>query len=253
MRVFVIGAGLVGAMVVEALHTDHDVTVVDLEPASLKPLAQRFDVATVAASAVSGRELASAGIANSDLVIACTSRDEANLVAGTFAHTAAPNATTIVRTSSAEYVDIWREGRLDVDFVVSSEVETARAVSAAIGMPTARHTDTFAEGEIQIVEVDVSEEASQDLVGRPLRDAKVPGDSRLAAIIRDDKAELPSGDAVLGSGDRLVVVGSPASARAWCELVSPRRGHVRDVVVYGARELGVAIARALIRQGWRSA
>jgi Trk K+ transport system NAD-binding subunit len=51
------------------------------------------------------------------------SRDEANLVAGTFAHAAAPRAKTIVRTSSAEYVEIWREGRLDVDVVVSSELE----------------------------------------------------------------------------------------------------------------------------------
>jgi trk system potassium uptake protein TrkA len=249
VRVFVIGAGLVGAMVVEALHADHDITVVDLEPASLKPLAQRFDVATVAASAVSGRELTAAGIADSELVIACTSRDEANLVAGTFAHIAAPTAKTIVRTTSAEYVDIWREGRLDVDFVVSSEVEAARAVSAAIGMPTARHTDTFAEGDIQIVEVDVSEEGDESVVGRPLRTARQPDQSRVAAIIRDDCAELPSGDAVLVPGDRVVVVGSPVAARAWCELVSPRRGHVRDVVVSGARELAAAIARALLGLG----
>lgn len=84
----------------------------DLDPGKLNPLAQRYDVATVAASAVSGRELAAAGIAESDLVIACTSRDEANLVAGTFAHGAAPRAKTIVRTSSAEYVEIWRQRRL---------------------------------------------------------------------------------------------------------------------------------------------
>jgi trk system potassium uptake protein TrkA len=249
MRVFVIGAGLVGAKVVEALHADHDLTVVDLEPGKLKPLAQRYDVATVAASAVSGRELAAAGIAESDLVIACTSRDEANLVAGTFAHSAAPNAKTVVRTSSAEYVEIWREGRLDVDFVVSSELETARAVSAAIGMPSARHTDSFAEGQVQIAEVDVRDGASDKVVGRPLRAAAVPPGSRVAAIIRAGGAILPSGDAVMQSGDRVVVVGSPTAAQAWCELVSPRRGDVRDVIVYGAQQLGVAIARALLERG----
>ncbi|HSD80611.1 MAG TPA: Trk system potassium transporter TrkA [Solirubrobacteraceae bacterium] len=246
MRVFVIGAGLVGAMVVEALHAEHDLTVVDLDPAKLKRLAQRYDVATVAASAVSGRELAAAGIAHSELVIACTSRDEANLVAGTFAQGAAPGAKTIVRTSSAEYAEIWREGRLDVDFVVSSELETARAVSAAIGMPSARHTDSFAEGQVQVVEIDVRAEASEDVVGRPLRRARVPPESRVAAIIRDGRAVLPRGDAVPAPGDRLVVVASPAAAQAWCELVSPRRADVRDVVVYGAHELGVAIARALL-------
>ncbi len=249
MRVFVIGAGLVGAMVVEALHDEHDLTVVDLEQRMLKPLAQRFDVATATASAVSGRELAAAGIADADLVIACTSRDEANLVAGTFAHAHAPMARTIVRTSSAEYVDIWRDGRLDVDFVVSSELETARAVSAAIGMPSARHTDTFAEGEIQLLELDVRADASDAVVNRPLRDAVLPGSSRIAAIIRDDKALLPKGDAELRAGDRVVIVGSPATAGEWCDAVSPRRGRVRDVVVYGAQELGAAIARSLVTQG----
>ena len=60
-------------------------------------------------------------------MISCTSRDEANLVAGTFARSAAPEAKTIVRTQSADYVEISREGRLDVDFVVSSELEAAAA------------------------------------------------------------------------------------------------------------------------------
>jgi len=249
MRVFVIGAGLVGAMVVEALQAEHELTVVDLDPAKLKPLAALYDVATFAASAVSGRELAAAGIADSDLVIACTSRDEANLVAGTFAHGAAPQAKTVVRTSGAEYVDIWREGRLDVDFVVSSEVETARAVSAAIGMPSARHTDSFAEGQIRIAEIDVRAGASDEIVGRPLRTARLPSDSRVAAIIRGGRAVLPSGDAMIAPGDRLVVVGSSAAAQTWCERVSPRRDDVRDLVVYGAHELGVAISRALVEQG----
>jgi trk system potassium uptake protein TrkA len=115
-------------------------------------------------------------------------------------------------------------------------------------MPSARHTDTFAEGQIQIVEVDVREGASAEVVDRPLRTARVPDHSRLAAVIRDDRAVLPDGNLVIGAGDRLVVVGSPLAAQSWCELVSPRRGNVRDVVVYGARELGVAIARALVAQ-----
>jgi len=248
MRVFVIGAGLVGAMVVKALHDEHDLTVADLDPGMLKSLAQTYDVATATASAVSGRELTAAGIADADLVIACTSRDEANLVAGTFATAAAPNARTIVRTSSAEYVEIWREGRLDVDFVVSSELETARAVSAAVGMPSARHTDTFAEGQIQLLELDVREDARSEVIGRPLREAALPASSRIAAIIREGRALLPKGDASLNPGDRVVVVGSPGAAADWCDAVSPRRGNVRDVVVYGAQELGVAIARALVAQ-----
>jgi trk system potassium uptake protein TrkA len=249
VRIFVLGAGLVGATVVEALQSDHHLTVVDIDAAKLKPLAQLYDVATVPASAASGRELAAAGIAEADLVIACTSQDEANLVAGMIARKLAPKATTIVRTSSTEYAEIWRESHLDIDLVVSSEFETARAVSQAIGMPYARRTDTFAEGKVHIVELDVGTRTSGDLVGRKLREARLPGDSRVAGIIRDGQAVLPSGDTVLAPGDRVVAVGSPLAAQAWCQLVSPSKGVVRDVAVFGAQALGTAIARALLEQG----
>jgi trk system potassium uptake protein len=249
VKIFVLGAGLVGATVVEALQSDHNLTVVDIDAAKLKPLAQLYDVATVRASAASGRELAAAGIADAELVIACTSVDEANLVAGTIARKLAPKAMTIVRTSSSEYAEIWRESRLDIDLVVSSEFETARAVSQAIGMPYARQTDTFAEGKVAIVELDVGVRTSGDVLGRKLRDARLPADSRVAGIIRGGQAIVPSGDAVLAPGDRVVAIGSPPAAQEWCQLVSPSKGVVRDAAVFGAQMLGTAIARTLIDQG----
>ena len=36
--------------------------------------------------------------------------------------------------------------------MVSSELETANAISEIIGIPAARQTDVFAEGKVQIVE-----------------------------------------------------------------------------------------------------
>ena len=38
MEIVVLGAGQVGTTIVEALHDDHDVTVVDLDPARLQAL-----------------------------------------------------------------------------------------------------------------------------------------------------------------------------------------------------------------------
>jgi trk system potassium uptake protein TrkA len=248
VRIFIVGAGLVGARIVSALHADHDLTVVDLEPARLRPLAQRFDVATAQASASSGRQLLNAGIAEAELVIACTSRDDANLVAGSFARSVARGAKTIVRTSSAEYVEVWREGRLDVDCVVSDQLETARAVSAAVGMPPARHTDTFAEGRVRVLELEVPAVAEARLVNKKLRSARLPGESRIAGLIRDEKTVLVRGDTEIVPGDRVVVIASPAAAVEWCRLVAPQAVAVTDVVVFGARELGAAIARSLCEQ-----
>jgi trk system potassium uptake protein len=250
LRIFLIGAGQVGSTVVEALHDEHELIVMDTDTARLTPLAYRFDVATVEGDGASRRSLAEAGIVGTDLVIACTSRDEVNLVAGTFARLEAPKATTVIRTSNVEYIELWREGQLDLDFVVSSELETAHAVSRTIGVPAARQTDVFANGQVQIVEFEVEAGANGDPIGVPLRAAKqIPPDSKVASIIRGDSMTLPGGDDVIRPGDRIVVIGSPAAAQAWGEIVSQATRKGGDVVVFGAGKVGTAIARMLLGQG----
>jgi trk system potassium uptake protein len=249
MRIVVVGAGQVGSTVVEALHNEHDLTVVDVVRERLEPLAYRYDVRTIEANGASRRAIQDAGVGQADLFIACTSRDEVNLVACSFARVEAPRATTVIRTSNIEYIDLWREGRLDVDFAVSSEIETAHAVSRSIGVPAARQTDVFAEGQVQIVEFDVPEGADGGLVGRPLRDARIPDDSRVFGIIRGDSLTLPRGGETIRAGDRIVVIGSPAAARAWGSLLAPGEATVEDVVVFGGGQVGTAIARSLAAQG----
>ena len=249
MRIFLIGAGQVGATIVESLHHEHDITVLDIEPARLRALAERFDVATYEGDGTSRKDLADAGVADADLVIACTSRDESNLVAGMFARREAQGATTVIRTSNVEYVELWRAGQLDVDFVVSSELETAHTISRTIGVPAARQTDIFAEGQVQIVEFDVDENAAPELVGVPLRRAAIPYDSKVAAIIRGGQTILPGGDTEILPGDRIVVIGSPEAAKEWSALLWPGGATVRDVVVFGAGRVGTAIARVLLEQG----
>jgi trk system potassium uptake protein TrkA len=249
VKIFVIGAGQVGVAIVEALHEEHDITVLDTEASRLGALAGRYDVATFEGDGTSRRDLASARVQDSDLVIACTSRDEVNLVAGMFARREARNATTVIRTSNVEYVELWREGQLDVDFVVSSELETAHAISRIIGVPAARQTDVFAEGQVQLVEFDVEDGASSEVVGVPLRDAQFPRDSKVAAIIRGERMLLPRGDDRIEPGDRIVVIGSPQAAQEWSTLLAPGESKVRDVVIFGAGRVGTAIARLLLEQG----
>ncbi len=249
MKIFVIGAGQVGFTIVDALHAHHEITVLDTEPSRLRAISERYDVATFEGDGTSQRDLAAAGIKTADLVIACTSRDEANLVAGMFSRREAKHATTVIRTSNVEYVELWHAGQLDVDFVVSSELETAHAISRIIGVPAARQTDVFAEGQVQIVEFDVTEGASPAIAGLPLRRAEVPDDSKVAAIIRGDDLSFPGGDDEIHPGDRIVVIGSPQAAQAWSTLLAPKGASVRDVVIFGGGRVGTAIARVLLDQG----
>jgi trk system potassium uptake protein TrkA len=249
VKIFVIGAGQVGATIVQALQDEHELTVFDLDEERLAAISQRYDVHTVEGNGASRRVLAEAGITAADLLIACTSRDESNIVAAMISKACSSRTTTVVRTTNPEYLEVWREGQLDVDFIVSSEVETAYAISRTIGVPAARQTDVFAEGQVQMAEFDVTEKADPSLLGTPLREARVPPDSRVAAIIRGEEVVIPRGDKDIRPGDRIVVIGSPQAAQAWGGLIAPGTGTVRDVVIFGAGRAGTAVARLLIDQG----
>ncbi|MDQ3867919.1 MAG: NAD-binding protein, partial [Actinomycetota bacterium] len=106
--------------------------------------------------------------------------------------------------------------------------------------------------QVQIVEFDV-EAASLDngVVGLPLREATIPADSKVASIIRGGKMILPRGDESILPGDRIIVIGSPAAAREWGKIMSHGDRRVDNVVVVGAGQTGVAIARLLIAEGIR--
>jgi trk system potassium uptake protein TrkA len=249
VKIFVIGAGQVGTTIVEALHDEHEITAFDLDAGRLNALAHRFDIAAVEANGASRRALKEAGVEHADLLIACTSRDETNVIAAIFARGLSPQTKTIVRTTNVEYLDVWRERQLDVDFMVSSELETALAVSQIIGVPAARQTDVFADGQVQIVEFDVGENAAPETIGVPLREAFVPPDSKVASIIRGGEMRIPRGDQAIQSGDRIIVIGSPEAARLWSRILAPRGKRVRDVVVFGGGRIGVAVAEVLLKQG----
>ena len=61
MRIFIIGAGQVGSTIVEALHDEHELTVIDTDAGRLEALGSRYDVGTVEADGSSRRVLEKAG------------------------------------------------------------------------------------------------------------------------------------------------------------------------------------------------
>jgi trk system potassium uptake protein TrkA len=249
MRIIVVGVGHVGATIVETLHAEHELAVVDLDALRLQELSNAFDVRTVTGHGASREVLLEAGVAEADLVMACTARDEVNLVAAALVRRLS-KAKTIVRTREGEYLDAWRDGDLDVDYMVSSELQTGTAVAATVSVPAARATDILADGQVQVAEFDIAPAAADcGLVGVPLAQAPLPDDSTVAAIVRAGTVLTPRGDATIAPGDRVFVIGSPHAAREWSRTLAPDDGAVEDVVLFGAGRAGVAIARFLLARG----
>jgi trk system potassium uptake protein TrkA len=251
MRIMVLGAGHVAQALVHALHEEHEITVIDLDPQRLAALSGRYDVRTVEGDGTRKHVVRKAGVAESDLFFGCSPREEANLICAMLVKRMS-KARTIIRTTSAAYLEAWRERQLEVDFMVSPELETANAISAILGIPAARHTDVFADGKVQIVELDVAADANHNaLVGRPLRTAAIPRDSKVAGIIRGERMIVPRGDQQIVPGDRVVVIASPESARAWSRVAGRAGERVDDVVIFGAGRMGTTIARVLLDRGIR--
>jgi trk system potassium uptake protein TrkA len=125
-------------------------------------------------------------------------------------------------------------------------------VSASLGIPAARHTDVFADGQVQVVEFDVPADAARNaVIGRSLRQAEIPPNSNVAGLIRGERMVVPSGEERIRAGDRVVVIGSPDAARAWSRMVSRDQERVDDAVIFGAGRMGTTIASVLLERGIR--
>jgi trk system potassium uptake protein TrkA len=248
MRVIVVGAGAVGTAALESLHDDHDCTAVDLDPARLKRVSDSFDVRVVQGDGAGREALQAAGVKDADLVLACAPRDEVNLVTAMLVRRLS-GARTVIRATDVGYLETWRSGDLDVDFIVSSEFETASAVARLVGVPGTRQADFFADGEIQVLQFDVSHRSPPAFCGRPLADASLPSDSRVVGIVRDGEQVSPSAPERLIPGDRVTVVASRPAAREWSRLLVQDDQLVSDVALFGAARLGATIARVLLDRG----
>ena len=147
-------------------------------------------------------------------------RDEANLVCAILVRRLSA-AQTVIRISDTAYVDTWRAGDLDVGFIVSNEFEAASAVARLVGVAGARQADFFLNGEVQVLEFDVSLRAPQACCGRTLAEAGLPDESRVVGIIRDGHQVPPSASERLLAGDRVIVVASRSGALEWSRLLVP--------------------------------
>jgi trk system potassium uptake protein TrkA len=248
MRVIVVGVGAVGTRAVESLHEHHECTVIDLDPARLKAVSDGFDVRVVQGDGAGRDALQAAGVKRADLVLACMSRNEANLVTAMLVRRLS-EARTVIRTGDTAYLDTWRSGDLDVDFIVSSEFQTATAVAQLVGVPGTRQADFFLDGEVQVLQFDVPRQAHAAFCGRTLAEAGLPGQSRVVGIVRNGDHVPPSAGERLLAGDRVIVVSSRSGAREWSKLLVGNDQVVSEAALFGATALSETLARVLIERG----
>ena len=250
MRVIIVGAGEVGSSIAASLSSSHEVVVIDIDSERVERLTYELDVLAIEGDGSDIETLQEAGIGKADLLIASTDDDETNLVTCGTAK-ACCDLFTIARVKRPQYLRTWQESQdaFGVDFMVCTDLLTAKNIVGVIGLPTAQDVDMFADGTVQMTEFEVPEDS-------PLADQTVAEADRFdqltfAAIIRGEEIVVPSGETRIRPGDALVVIGNPESARAFGAAIAPQVEGPSEVVVVGGSEVGYQTARLLEERGFR--
>jgi trk system potassium uptake protein TrkA len=245
MRITIVGGGEIGFALSQALSIDHEVFVVDNAPA----VAERFealDVQFVRGRATSPGVLERAGVAQADVLVACTGLDEVNIVACAIASKLGqPRAFCFV--SREEFLGLHDDKGLaefGIDRVVWPEAQLAADIERIIRVPWALDADTFVDGAIQMVEYRL--DGVSALTGCRIRELHLPHGSLIVAVRRGDSVFIPRGENTLALGDRIVVLGTPDALREVTQRVTVVAGARRQrVTIIGGGAVGLRLAERL--------
>jgi trk system potassium uptake protein TrkA len=251
MKILILGAGQVGRTAASNLAREpaNEVTVVDTDEQVLRDLQDRIDVRAVAGHASYPSVLESAGIADTDILVAVTSSDEVNMVACQIAQTLYRTPTRIARIRAAEYTSrpqLFAEGALAVDVWISPEELVTDYIAHLLSNPGALQVVDFADGRVQLA--GVRARADGLLVGKPLRVLRehLPGsDVRVAAIYREGRLIPAAGDTVIAQNDEIFFVAARADLTKMLAELRRRESPVRKLVIAGGGNIGLRLARTL--------
>ena len=251
MNILILGAGRVGSAsaIQLASEQDNEVTVVDMDDDRLDKLSTKSDLRVIEGNASHPNILMSAGAENADMLIAVTSSDEVNMVSCQIASTLFNTQTKIARIRQAEYTkhsDLFSEGNIPVDFILSPEALVTNYIAEVIEHPGAFQVLNFAEGKIKMVGVKTKQHGF--LVDRPishlhehLGNEKV----RIAAVYRDGEMISPGGATVIKEGDEVYFIAAPEDIDYMITEFNQDQEKARNITIAGGGRVGYKLAALL--------
>ncbi|MBQ9528394.1 MAG: Trk system potassium transporter TrkA [Fretibacterium sp.] len=255
MNVVIVGAGEVGCDIAATLSEEgHNVYVVEQDEEKAK-IAEELDVSVIRGNGARPQVLHEAGVTDNgdvDLLLACTDRDEVNMLSCWIAHRAGVEHV-ISRVRSLEFTDspTWGK-RLGIDLMVSPERSVAREILELLAVSSASRTAELLDGRAALYALRVAE--NSPLAGMALKDIRVLYKDLVAVFVYveregSDENAVPDGDTVLQTGDLCYVVTYKEAAWLLEELFQLRKSRpLRRVFVVGGGKLGFQVTQRIQRE-----
>jgi len=193
----------VGFLIASELYADHDVTVIDKDPAACARL-QDMDVKVLQGNSANARLLLEAGIKKADIVVAVTGNDEVNVITCTIAgHLGVPQ--TIARVSNPEYIDqpVQDRKEIGISYMICPELAMAEDMAKALSFSSLLMDRELGRGLVELIEFKVEEQ--MNLEG-PLEKISLPQNCKIVALNRAGEITIPKIEESVRINDHLMVL-----------------------------------------------
>ncbi|MCX6641190.1 MAG: Trk system potassium transporter TrkA [bacterium] len=249
MKILIIGAGEVGYhLSAELVRENHDVVIVEPDSERIQRVAESRDVMVVQGDGTRQKVLEEAGIAHCDMLIAVTNSDDVNILACMIAREFGVK-TKIARVRDHELSDpdsVLNPARIGIDLMIHPELEAAREIIRLIRHPSATEVSEFFDGRVELLGVRVTKDSpalGKTLIDLGRRFTDLP--YRIVAIARREKTLIPKGDQRLEQDDQIYVVTRREALQEVFKVVSSENRVNRDLMILGARRVGILVAQGL--------
>lgn len=250
MKIVIVGAGEVGYHIASRLAFENkDVVVIDRDEAALQRVSDNLDVQVIQGSGGSPVILRRAGIQETEILLAVTDSDDANLVACLVADALSPNTRKLARIRDADYDDYheaFQTGAPRIETIINPEVEVVRTIDRLMSVPGAVDVSDFADGRVKLIGLRMSEKTP--LCGvhlHKLPDTIGRGKLLVAAVLRNDKLIIPRGDDQILANDLVYFFCEADKLEETLALFQIRSEPIRHALIVGGGRVGTRLARLM--------
>ena len=248
MKIIIYGATEIGCLLATEFFEDHDITVIDKEENRTEEF-DKLDISFIQGNATDINVLRTADIANTDVFIACTTLDEANIIACLSAKRVS-RARTICFVSKEEYRNTMEFeksnselGNYFIDFVIWPEELLTQELFRIVTVAHALDVENFADGRARLLEYKVKPLSS--IVGKMVKDCGFTDDTIIVGIKRNDLLFIPNGLTEINADDKLIFMGTPRSLDILAGTFFHDNENVKSTAIIGGGNVGYMLAKSL--------
>jgi trk system potassium uptake protein TrkA len=220
MRYLIVGCGRVGSTLAKLLVTEHDVVVVDENPAAFKRLGARFGGGVEVGTGIDYDVLKRAGAERADGFVAVTDGDNRNVMAALIAQRMFRIPKIVARIYDPPRGQLYRDLGIETFSPTTLGAQIIRDLlldSPYTSMPS------FDFGNLSSLVATVS--AAQN--GKRVADVEEDGKIRIAAIRQLGSVRVASPTDILKEGDEISAIVAPDALAAFAATFSKARPAAR--------------------------